>query len=54
MPKQKRVRSRTGYVMVELTPTERAKLESLRDKWSRTGLRWNLAAVLRYLLHDAK
>ncbi len=54
MAKAKRVRSRTGYVMVELKPAERAKLEKLRDKWSCGGMRWTLSAVLRYLLYNAK
>ncbi len=51
----KRVRSRKGYVMVELSPMERAKLEQLRDKFSaESGIRWNLSGVLRHLLHQAK
>ncbi len=53
--KVKRVRPRTGYVMVELTPEERAKLERLREKrCAVTGERIGLAAVFRYLLREAK
>jgi hypothetical protein len=52
---KKRVRPRSGYVMVELTEAERAKLEAQRDKRSqKTGLRFNLASTFRALLAEAK
>ncbi len=51
----KRVRSRTGYVMVELTKQERAMLEQLCARLTeKTGLRFNLAATLRHLIRTAK
>ena len=56
MPKtthKTRHRPRTGYINVELTPDERAKLERLRDARSNeTGLRYNLSAVFREWLHS--
>lgn len=51
----KRVRPRPGYVMVELTEDERAKLERQRDKrTAKTGVRFNLASTFRALLREAK
>ncbi len=51
---EKRIRPRTGYVMVELTADERAKLEALRDDArQRSGLRANLSSVFRDLLRKA-
>ena len=53
--KAKRVRTRTGYVMVELTPDERKKLERLREKrCAVTGERITLAGVFRHFLREAK
>jgi len=53
--KPKRVRDRTGYVQVELTPEERAKLERLRDeRRTKDGERYSLAGTLRFLLREAK
>jgi len=52
---QKRIRSREGYVMIELTPEERAKLERIRDRRSaQTGERASLAGVFRWLLRKEK
>jgi hypothetical protein len=56
MPKtKKRVRPRTGYVMVELSEESRAKLENLRDRLTAsTGLKYNLAATFRWLLLNSE
>lgn len=52
-PRKKRVRSRQGYVMIELTAKERAKLEEVREKRSAaTGERISLAGVFRWLLRE--
>ena len=52
---EKRIRPRSGYVMVELTPDERAKLEKLRDRRRKTsGVRANLASTVRDLIREAK
>ena len=52
---KKRVRPRTGYVMVELTPEERAKLERQCEKrTAKTGVRYNLASTFRAMLKEAK
>lgn len=56
MPKtKKRVRPRSGYVMVELSEEGRAKLEDLRDRLTATtGIRFNLAATFRWLLLNSE
>ncbi len=52
--KSKRVRPRTGSVMIELSPDERASLEQLREsRRIATGERVTLAGTLRYLLREA-
>ena len=52
---EKRIRPRSGYVMVELTPAERTKLEKLRDKRrDKSGIRANLASTVRDLIREAK
>lgn len=52
MPTDTRPRRRTRkFVMVELTPTERAKLERLRDA---RGERATLAGVIRELIAKAE
>jgi hypothetical protein len=53
--KPKRVRPRTGYVMVELSPEERKKAERIRDRRAKeTGERISLAGTFRHLLREAK
>ncbi len=52
--KPKRVRVRTGYVMVELKPEERKKIEALcEQRRIVTGERVSLASTFRHLLREA-
>ncbi len=52
--KPKRVRVRTGYVMVELKPEERKKLEGIcEQRRIVTGERVSLASTFRHLLREA-
>lgn len=52
---EKPKRDRTGYVMVELTDDDRAKLERLRAKReAKRGDRISLAGVFREWLRTAK
>lgn len=53
--KEPRVRPRTGYVQVELSPEERKKLETIRDRIEReTCVKVGLAGAFRTLLRRAK
>lgn len=55
MPPEKRVRPRKGYLMVELTEEERAKLERLAEKRSKkTGIRYKMAPTIRAMIAEAK
>ena len=56
MPRtEKRIRPRTGYVMVELSEEERAKLERLTEKRKlKSPDRASLAGTFRGLLKEAK
>ena len=50
----KRVRPRTGYVMVEFSPEERASLESVCEHLSdQTSVRFSLSSTLRHLAKEA-
>lgn len=52
--KAKKKRSRLGYVMVELSPEERAKIELLcEQRRIATGEKASLASTFRYLLREA-
>ena len=52
---EKRVRPRPGYLMIELNPEERAKLERLALKrFHKTGIRYKLAPTVRAMILEAK
>lgn len=53
METTKRVRPRTGYVMVELDGPDRRKLEAIRDRLeAQLGVRVGLAGAFRWLLRQ--
>jgi hypothetical protein len=55
MPETKPKRDRSGYVMVELNDTERAKLVKLQEKRNaKLGTRLGLAPIIRQLIMEAK
>lgn len=53
--KRERARPRTGYVMVQLTPAEREKLEGIRERMEiDLGIKVALAEVFRSFLRLAE
>lgn len=52
---KKRVRPRTGYIMVQLTAAEREKLEGIKDRLeAERGIRVSLSEIFRSWLRTAE